>query len=261
LAVTVGPLLDFSAARFPAWLWNHEHDLAALLGFMCRYVQQAVRRWRGRVRRWQITAASNCAALLSLGEEELMLLTLRAAEAAREVDPGLELVLGVAQPWGDYLAATDRNHSPFLFADTLIRSNINLSALDVELAMGFSPRGSYCRDLLETSRLLDMYALLGVPLWVTLAYPSAPGSDRLADPDLLVGAGHWHQGISPASQGEWARDYANLAVGKPYVSGVHWADFSDARPHQFPHAGLVNGKGRAKPALNSLCRLREQHLH
>ena len=39
--------------------------------------------------------------------------------------------------------------------------------------MGVTPRGSYCRDLLETSRILDLYALLGLPLRVTLGYPSS----------------------------------------------------------------------------------------
>ena len=120
---------------------------------MCRYVEAAVRRYRGRIRRWQLTAASNSATLLSLGEDELLLLTVRMAEAARQVDPALEVIVGLAQPWGEYMAVEERNHSPFIFADTLIRSGLTLAALDVELVMGVTPRGSYCRDLLDTSRL------------------------------------------------------------------------------------------------------------
>ena len=140
---------------------------------MCKFVETAVRRYRSRIRRWQLTAASNCASVLSLTEDELLGLTYRLAEAARQVDPSLELVVGIAQPWGEYMALADRTHSPFIFADTLIRSGLNLAALDVELVMGVTPRGSYCRDLLEMSRLLDLYALLGVPLRVTLGYPSS----------------------------------------------------------------------------------------
>src|SRR5262249_22658640 len=152
LDITAGPLVDFSAAQLPEWLWSHERDLSALGRFMCRYVEAAVRRYRSRIRRWQLTAASNSAPLLSLGEDELLLLTVRMAEAARQVDPSLDLVVGLAQPWGEYMAVEERNHSPFIFADTLIRSGLSQAALDVELVMGVTPRGSYCRDLLDTSR-------------------------------------------------------------------------------------------------------------
>jgi hypothetical protein len=259
LEVSAGPLVDFSSGRLPDWLWYYEQDLSALGRFMCRYVEAAVRRYRGRVRRWQLTAASNSASVLSLGEEELLLLTVRMAEAARQVDPTLELVVGLSQPWGEYMAVEDRNHSPFIFADTLIRSGLSLAALDVELLMGVTPRGSYCRDLLEASRLLDMYALLGVPLRVTLGYPSARGPDLLADPDFRVAAGHWH-GIGPAEQAAWAQAFAALAVGKPSVQGVCWTDVNDAEPHRFPHAGLVDARGQIKPALQQLHLLRQEHL-
>jgi hypothetical protein len=258
--VTAGPLLDFSSARLPGWLWLYERDLGSLSNFMVGYVQAAIRRYRGRIRRWQLTAASNCASLLSLGEDELMWLTVRLIEAARKVDPALELVIGVSQPWGEYMAAEDRIHSPFIFADTLIRAGLNLAALDVELVMGITPRGSYCRDLLDTSRLIDLYALLGVPLRITLGYPSSSGPDADADPDYRVDAGFWRRSLTTEVQAEWAEVFASLALCKPSVQSVCWAHFSDAEPHQFPHCGLSDAQGTAKPALQSLRKLRETHL-
>ncbi len=260
LGLTAGPLIDFSSAQLPAWLWLWERDLPSLATFMCRFVEAAVRRYRSRIRRWQVTAASNCANLLSLSEDDLLQLTYRLGEVARQVDPGLELVVGIAQPWGEYMAVADRTHSPFIFADTLIRSGLNLTALDIEVVMGIEPRGSYCRDLLETSRLLDLYALLGVPLRVTLGYPSSADPDLDADPELRVGAGRWDGGFTPAAQAAWAEAYATLATAKPYVQGVQWAHLSDAEPHQFPSCGLVDRDGALKPALGKLRELREKHL-
>jgi hypothetical protein len=261
LSVTVGPLVDFSSARLPPWLWRHEHDVTALSRFMCRYVESALRRYRSRVRRWQVTAGSNSAALLSLGEEELLLLTVRMAEAARQVDPGIELIVGLAQPWGEYMATEERNPSPFIFADSLIRSGLTPTAFDVELVMGVTPRGSYCRDLLDASRMLDLYSLLGVPLRVTLGYPSSKGADPLAEPDYCVAGGHWHGGLTPEAQADWTEAFSTLAVGKPYVQGVYWTHLSDAEPHQFPHAGLIDARGEVKPAFTRLRTLREKHLH
>jgi Glycosyl hydrolase family 10 len=258
--VTAGPLIDFSSAQLPAWLWLWEGDVPSLATFMCKFIEMTVRRYRTRVRRWQLTAASNWARVLGLGEEELLGLTYRLIEAARQVDPGLELMFGVAQPWGEYMAKEERTHSPFIFADTLIRSGVNPWALDVEVVMGVTPRGSYCRDLLETSRLLDLYALLGVPLRVTLGYPSGNRPDTQADPEAMVGLGRWRSGFTPAVQADWAALFAELSVCKPYVQGVQWTHFSDAQPHQFPHCGLLDAQGDPKPALARLAALRAAHL-
>lgn len=260
LAVTAGPLIDFSSARLPEWLWLWERDLSSLASFMCTYVETAVRRYRGRVRRWQLSTASNCARVLSLGEDELLWLTVRLAETARQVDPGLELIVGIAQPWGEYMAAEERMHSPFIFADTLIRTGLNLGALDLELVMGVTPRGSYCRDLLEASRLLDLYSLLGVPLTVTLGYPSAEGADHLADPELRVDAGRWRDGPGPANQADWAAAFTALALAKPYVQAAHWTHWSDAEAHAFPHCGLADARGDLQPAVQTLQELRAKHL-
>jgi hypothetical protein len=260
LTVSAGPLIDFSKARLPDWLWLWEGDLHSLASFMCDYVETAVKHYRGRIRSWQLTAASNYALLLGLGEDELLWLTVRLVEAARQADPTLDLVIGISQPWGEYMALDDRSHSPFIFADTLMRSGLNLAALDIELVMGVSPRGSYCRDILEASRLLDMYALLGVPLRVTLGYPSADGSDLAADRELSVDAGFWHDGLSPLVQADWATAFASLALCKPTVQGVLWTHFSDAEAHQFPHCGLVDATGNSRPALQRLRELREKHL-
>src|SRR5207302_1895206 len=147
-----------------------------------------------------------------------------------------------------------------VFADTLIRSGMNLAALDVELVMGPTPRGSYCRDLLETSRLLDLYALLGVPLRVTLGYPSAAGADLDSDPEMQVNAGRWRDGYTPGVQAEWSAGFTPLALCKPYVQGAVWAHLSDADPHQFPHCGLLDAKGGVKPAAQTLQEVREAQL-
>jgi hypothetical protein len=260
LAATLGPLIEFTTAGLPDWLWGWERDLGSLAAFLTRYVTTAVKRYGTRVRRWQITAASNCTAVLHLNPDELLWLTVKAVEAARQADPGLELSVGIAQPWGECLAADDRHHSPFLFADTLIRSGLNLAALDLEVIMGVAPRGSYCRDLLEMSRLLDLYALLGVPLRVTLGYPSAEEPDVLADAELQIAAGRWRDGFSPPVQANWGASFAELALAKSAVEAVQWVHLSDAEPHAFPHCGLVDAAGNVKPALQGLSELREEHL-
>jgi hypothetical protein len=260
LRVTAGPLIDFSPSQLPDWLWLWRGDLSNIASLACDYVSTVLRRYGDRIRCWQLSAASNLAAVLGLGEEELLWLTARLVETARQVDAKLELIVGIAQPWGEYMAKDDRTHSPFIFADTLIRAGLNLAALDLEIVMGVSPRGTYCRDLLEVSRLTDLYSLLGVPLRITLGCPSSSQRDPLAEQELAVNAGYWSKGWDTAAQTEWTSACASLVLCKPYVQGMHWTHWSDSLPHQFPMCGLVDGSRRPKPALAKLENIRRRYL-
>jgi hypothetical protein len=260
LEVSTGPLINFSASQLPPWLWLWERDLPSMATFMCRFVEAAVRRYRSRIRRWQVTAASNWANLLGLTEEDLLGLTFRLGETARQVDPSLELVVGVAQPWGEYMVPYEREASPFIFADNLIRSGLPLAALDLEVIMGVNCRGSYCRDLLEFVRLLELYTLLGVPLRLTLGYPADASLDPDADPELTAGAGRWRSDFSAATQADWARAFLSVALCRPSVQEVQWVHFSDSDPHLFPHCGLLDRQRGPRPALQMMTELRQQHL-
>ena len=99
-----------------------------------------------------------------------------------------------------------------------------------------------------------------MPLLVTLGYPSDSRLDPLADRDLHLNAGCWRGGFSPEAQADWADHFASLALCKPPVRQVMWAHVDDGIPHQFPHAGVVDAQGQAKPALAKLAALRKEHL-
>jgi hypothetical protein len=259
LAITGGPLIDFTRHDLPDWLWKWERDSTRLAGLFCDYVEAVVKRYRATIRTWHLTSASNWASLLSLEEDEMQTLTLRLLETARQVDGDLDLVLGIAQPWGEYLTEEERTYSPFVFADTLLRSGIPISAFNLELLMGVSPRGSLARDALETSRLLDLYAALGLPLRVSLGCPAA-NANHQADSRFQVRPRgrqlHW----TPETQTDWTAMFAALALCKPYVIAVEWVHWSDGEPHLFPSCGLLDSRQAPRPALQRLKDLRETHL-
>lgn len=255
-----GPLIDFAGHNLPDWLWEDTTDLTSLGNLLGGFVENVVRRYHSRIRTWQITAGSNCAGTFACRDDELIWLTLRLADAVRRVNPQLEIIVGLAQPWGDYLAEQERNKTPFIFADDLLRTGVKLAALDLEFITSISPRGSYCRDLLETSRVLDLYALLGVPIQATLAYPSSAQAPELADADQRVNLGYWRGGYTEEAQADWASCFAALALCKPYVRTVQWCHWSDADAHAYPSCGLADEEGREKAALKSLQKLRAAHL-
>ena len=51
-----------------------------------------------------------------------------------------------------------------------------------------------------------------------------------------------------------------LLLGKPSLHAVVWNHLCDSEPHEFPHSGLLDPAGRAKPLLAVLQRLRQELL-
>ncbi len=220
--MTAGPLIDFSRHGVPEWLHAWDGDLTSLASFMCDFLETAINRYRHRIRRWVVCSGSNCSLALGLSEYDLIRLTARLAEAVWSIDGDLEVVVGLAQPWGEYLAGEYFNYSPFVFADTLLRAGLPLSGFELEWHMGVSPRGTFCRDPLEAARHLDLFGMLGCQIQLAMSYPSATTPDPNADPTLTAGAAGWWHGISPEVQAQWAETFTALALAKGYVASVCW---------------------------------------
>lgn len=253
-----GPLLDFSTEGLPSWLWQWENDILNLQSFLCDFVETAVTRYLGRVRLCEVVANVNTGGALALNEEKRLTLAARALDVARQVDDEIQLVLRIAQPWGDYQARGQHRLSPLQFVDALIRSGVGLSALNLELAVGYRPRGTAYRDLLDLSRLIDLWGYLGLPLNVTLAFPSAHGPDPRSASDLEIEANGWAESWSESAQAEWVDRCVPLLMAKEPVMGIFWTHFSDRTPHIYPHAGLIRADETPKPALDHIIRYRRE---
>ena len=180
LPVTIGPVIDLAPGMLPAWAAGWQSDLPALAAFMCDYLETALNRYKGDVRRWIVCAGFNHADAIGLCDDDRLRLAFRLFEAAAQVDPNLELVLSVAQPWGDYLVSEEQTITPLTFPDDLVRAGVRLAAVELELRINNRPRGSLPRDLLDTARVLDVFGMLGLPLEVVLSLPSSAEVDPAA---------------------------------------------------------------------------------
>ena len=250
LQLTGGPLIDMGAEGLPDWLSPGQRDVNHLARAMCRFAQVVVRRYHPRIPRWILTRGSNCSPSVQITEHAMLWLNLRLAQTVRQISPDVELLAAISRPWGDYLAVEDREHSPFVFADTLLRSEIKLAALEVELVMGLPGRESYLRDLLDTSRLLDYYSLLGAPLHVSLAYPSRLPADSKSE--TAASEGSWQEGATPAGQADWGESFASLALCKHYVQQVSWICATDVPGGSLAGCGLCDESGQPKPIVEGL---------
>jgi Glycosyl hydrolase family 10 len=248
-----GPLIDLSPSGLPQWLWQWEHDVVSLQSFVCDFVETAIRRYYGRIRNWEITTRANSGGAMTLSEEDRLSLTARTLEVARQVDEEIQLLIGIDQPWGDYQARGHHRLSPFQFVDAIVRSGVGLSALNLEFAIGYQPRGTAPRDRLMISQLIDRWSTLGIPLYVTLAVPSRAESEPQGDGDLEVPPNSpWREPWSDSAQSRWIEEFVPLLMPKQAVVGVFWAEFTDGPGQRYPGAGLVDDAGVAKAAFQSL---------
>jgi hypothetical protein len=254
-----GPLIDLSPQGLPKWLANWQHDIWNLQSFVCDFIETAISRYLGRIRIWEVAARANVGGALAITEENRLTLVAKVLDVARQVDPEGQFLIRVDQPWGEYQARGQHRLSPLHFADALIRAGIELSAINLEIGVGYAPSGSPSRDLLDFSRLIDQWGVLGVPLQVTLAFPAAVGADPRLTTDLEVDPRSWRMPVNEEAQACWLEEHVTLLLCKPAVLAVFWNHLSDAQPHRFPHAGLVRPDGAARPALERMVALRKEH--
>jgi hypothetical protein len=262
LPITIGPIIDLAPRMLPTWANGWEGDLPTLAAFMCDFLETAINRYKADVRRWVVCAGFNHSDALGLDDDERLRLAFRLFEAASQIDSDLELVVNVAQPWGDYLTNEKHTISPLTFPDDLIRTGLKISGIELEIRAGSEPRGSFPRDLLDTARLINLFGVLGLPLELVLSLPSSAEPDAAAmSHGQSVWAPAWRAGPSLEGQAEWGSSFAALGICTPHVRAVTWDHWSDADPHLTPNGGLIDAAGAPKPLLSRLRTIRSAHLH
>jgi hypothetical protein len=261
MEIEVGPLVDFRSGALPDWIWLWQGDGETISGLVAEYVRQVVSRYRGKVPLWHVLHRMASGEILGLSEEDQIRIAARAIQVARQTDPSAQLTIGIDRPWAEWMGSSHFQLGPLHLCDYLLRADIGLAGVGIEIAPGFSPPGSHMRDLFEFSKLLDLYSLLNVPLHVWLAIPSADGVDRAADQQVQLQTAQWSAPPDENLQATWGARWAALAVAKPFVRTLSWLAPSDALSHLYPHTGLVRADQVAKPLAGWFRMLRKETLH
>lgn len=260
MRVIAGPLLNFQPKQVPEWLYLYDGDFQSLVESVEGLVERTVRKYMGRVNLWHATAGLNTAGPIALDEEQVMRLAVAVIHTIRRIDQRTPVLISVDQPWGEYLGAERDGISPLHFADALIRSNLGVSGIGLELRMNYASAGSLPRSLLDFGQQIDRWATLGLPLLVQMSIPAATGPDpqaiRACDVIPLGPKGT----TTAEMQARMAMRWIQTMLAKGVVHGVLWEGWDDRKPHPLPHCGLIDNEGKPRPLLESLCKLRQELL-
>ncbi len=260
LRVIGGPLIQLDQLSLPDRAYAWQDDYEAFEDAATRYVQAVVGRFDEAVDIWVCAGRLNVPGTMAFSEEQKLRLAVATIEAVRRASPRTPVVISFDQPWAEYLAAEDFDLSPLHFADALVRAELGVAGVGLEMNFGYWPHGSLPRDLLAVSRHMDRWSLLGIPLLVYLTMPSQTSSDPLAVGPVRVVPHSPEQPDAAAISQQLAGQLIPLLLSKPALHGIIWNQLSDAEPHEFPHAGLFDASSQAKPLLSLLADFRAKYL-
>ncbi len=256
-----GPLLSIDKWTLPDWMYLFgEDDIDSFRSCVSEHIQSVVAHCQGRVHLWICSAGLNLENEFEHPEEERLRLAVLAIESIRRQDPRAPIVLCVDQPWGAFMGHEEYDLSPLHFADALVRAELGLAGIGLQLNVAYMPGGSEPRDALEFGRQMDRYSSLGLPLLVSLTVPSGSTSDPHALRKSQVIQYAPGDSLSPATQRDWGGQILPMLLAKQPVQGILWNQLLDSQPHELPHGGLYDQRDHAKPIVEQLKKLRRENL-
>lgn len=248
LPFTVGPLVDFHRDCLPDWLSNWDDDADLVVSLMCNFVETVIHRYESKVRSWETSSGVNADDLFMIGEELTGQLFSQFLRIACDLAPTARRIFTVDQPWSEYLLHGHRQCPTYCLVDSMLRCGPPVSALNIEVAMGYPPWGGQ-RTLLDFSKMLDRYSELGVPLQVRLYFPSSP------PPDCTPGAAECTQ----KGQADWLESHVLVAASKDYVEQVTCGTLLDNEWVRWPFSGLLTAQGEPKLSYARMANLTSQY--
>lgn len=239
--IAFGPVIDpTNKACWPAWLNRSAGDFVSIKTASCDFLETLIARYNTRVKDWQIFSGLNHAMNLGMDEESCLRFGVHMLEAANEaLLADSHCSIGIASVWGDYLLEDELTLSPLLYTDTLLRHSPKIDSVEMELLIGPGPRGSQPRTLLDSYRILDLFAMLGSPIDL------AVGMARHATPPLVQPDWSWVSGVY------------DLALSVTQVRSVTWNSWQgDNEEHSVVDTAevmtiLQNAKRKTQAGLSS----------
>lgn len=267
LPIVGGPLVDFRPRSTPDWLFIWENDYDTLSDLVAEHVQAVVTRYRRTVSRWTVASGLHVNTNFKISFEQIINLTRMSVALVKKLHPSAKIQLEIQQPWGEYLASNRRSIPPYTYAEAVLSTGLPIDAIALRVQMGHAEPGLSTRDMLSLSAMLDRYAQLEKPIFVTgvgvpsATIPATPFMPRSgAEPEDPYEPGYWRAPWSEAVQAQWMTQALSIMCSKPYVQGVCWQELYDLPPEkaaEMPFGGLLATNGTPKPALQRLAQIRQ----
>jgi len=255
LAVCVGPLLCFSQDYLPEWLQGSRLEFETIRDSAYRFILRVVSRYAARVHAWRVVSGLNSFNYFGFNFEQILEITRAANLAVKTASSRSVKIIEISSPWGEYYARTSNAIPPLVYVDMVAQSGINFDAFGLQLRFGKNQSGMHVRDMMQISDILDYFGLVSKPLYITeLEVPSRSG-DGLYDNEL---AGLWHQQWDQANQADWLQQFYKIALSKPFVNVVAYANLCDITEGIIANSGLFTDRLEPKESFKTLRKMHKK---
>jgi len=245
-------LLHFAQDYLPDWLLRSGVGFEKMRELAYQFVSKVVARYALVVHRWYVISGLNAFNQFNFNFEQILEMTRAANMAVRAAGSRAIRIVEVSNPWGEYYATTPNSIPPFVYMDMVVQSGTSFDAFGLQMRFGKDEAGMHLRDMMHISSLLDCFAPIAKPLYVTdVEIPSENGKGR-SNPDV---AGVWHRKWDPTRQSQWLERFYKIALSKPYVEAVNYGSLADGDGGAIAHSGLLTEALEPKESFGTLKRL------
>jgi hypothetical protein len=136
--------------------------------------------------------------------------------------------------------------------DMVVQSGINFDAFGLQVRFGKNQSGMHVRDMMQISAILDSFAPIAKPLYITgVEVPSQNGAG-LQDGNV---AGIWHEEWNQLQQGQWIEQFYKIALSKQFVNSVTYSHLADTQGSAIAGSGLLTAELESKESYRMLKKL------
>jgi hypothetical protein len=250
--IGAGPLLRFTENELPPWLLQSGAGFEKMRELAYQFVSKVVARYANVIHRWYVISGLNAYNQFNFNFEQILEMTRAASMGVRAASSRAVKIIEVSHPWGEYYATTPNSIPPFVYMDMVVQSGTNFDAFGLQMRFGKDEAGMHLRDMMQISSILDCFAVVSKPLYITgVEVPSSNGSGPF---DGQV-AGVWHQKWDPMRQSQWLNRFYKIALGKPFVEAVNYGNLVDSPDSTIAHSGLLTESLEPKESFGTLKRL------
>jgi hypothetical protein len=254
LAVGAGPLLCFSKEYLPKWLLRGNPGFEKVRETAYQFISTIVARYSGIIQAWRVISGLNAFNYFGFSFEQVLEMTRAANMAVKTASDRALKIIEISNPWGEYYATTPGTIPPLVYVDMVVQSGINFDAFGLQMRFGKNQAGMHVRDMMQISAVLDYFAPIAKPLYITdVEVPSQNGAG-LHDGKV---AGIWHQEWDQSRQGQWIEQFYKIALSKPFVDVVTYSNLADVKDSAIANSGLLTEQFEPKKSFRTLKKLHD----
>ena len=249
-----GPLLCFSREYLPEWLLSSKAGFEKIRDTAYQFASKVVARYSDSIHTWCVIGGLNMFNHFGFNFEQVLEMTRAVNMAVKAVSDRALKIIEICNPWGEYYATTPNTIPPLVYIDMVVQSGINIDAFGLPIRFGKNQSGMHFRDMMQISAILDYFAAIAKPLYITDVEVPSQYDDSL---DESEAAEIWHEEWDQTRQARWIEQFYKMAFSKPFVDTVTYSNLTDTADSIIAHSGLLTDKLEPKRSFRALKKLHD----